>query len=703
VLRYARAVMKAGEVTSDAGAHGAEREGAELARLPLQVGSTAHWSFTRVPIPIGIGLGFILFALDPEINKGNLDDWGAAAVFFLIALTCFAYSAFHGYNAVVRRASDLVLAADGIRRKGGRGRGRRIGWSELSAPYAKVEETTERQLTVVGTLLFVFSRFRAGSPVKEVRVWKLWVYVGGEYRLLAKSDRDLEARSMEAAAQSIACIEEGRRYVAEAPSVPVQGVFCPACGAPAVPADAEHVVCRHCGHAVPMEPQMRSQAAAAAEMRRNRERHAGIIKRLLSQPRAGRTNASLSLLWLLMIAPWPAAIAVFYYYETLDIPSMALGLAPPLLVLVPPAAMLSAWALGRALLVNRGAMQLLTLGFGALAPAREGEAPRCRRCHGSLHDAGVGGVVTCAYCLSDNITGIDLRPFVDNARAEQQTLDAALEARRRAKRGWTLAGVGAFLLLSAAIVTFGAGLAGLSGAVLDREREAPEIVSDEELDDMLADLDRLARQLEGDLSAFPEQEREVLESLELPAVEDVAVAESASGSHWVYGMVRNPNEVGLRRGRIEIVFHGDDDKVVHASNAYPDADLPAGARVPFATSIRDLPPYDRLEVRAKPDVLGLRPYANVVAIEVISFELSSDRTRHEIHARLKHASAEPLTTARLLVIARDERGAIVSRTSRRVEPADLQAGNEVVASARLDYYELAPPAHLEVLAVGNLQ
>jgi hypothetical protein len=448
-------------MASVAGARGSGGASAELARLPLQVGSTAHWSFTRVPIPIGLGLGFILIARDPDLIHGGFDDQGAAFLMILLALTCFAYSAFHLYNAVVRRASDLVLTAEGIRLKGGRGRTRQLRWSELSPPYAEVQETTERQLTVVGTLLFVFSRFRSGFPVRKVTVWKLWVYEGGQRRLLAKSDREIEARSMEAAAQSIACVETGRRYVAEAPSVPVQGVFCPACGAPAVPADADHVPCRHCGQAVPMEAQMRSQAVAAAEMRRNRARHARITKRLLAQPRAGRTNASLASLWLLMIAPWPAAIALFHHYETHDVPVMALGLAPPLMLLVPPAAMLSAWALGRARLVNRGAMQLLTLGFGALAPVREGEAPRCRRCHGPLHDAGVGGVVTCGYCQSDNITGIDLRPFVDQARAEQQTLDATLDARRRAKIVWTLAGGGALLLLAAATLLFAAGLAGL--------------------------------------------------------------------------------------------------------------------------------------------------------------------------------------------------------------------------------------------------
>lgn len=227
------------------------------------------------------------------------------------------------------------------------------------------------------------------------------------------------------------------------------------------PVDAEHTPCGHCGKLVPLDPHTRSQAAATTELGRSRARVSKIIKRLLVQPRAGRTNASLAPLWVLMIAPWPAAIGLYYVYRDQSLSSMALGLPPLLLLLVPPAAMLAAWALGRAKLVNRSAMQILTLGFGALAPAREGEPPRCRRCHGPLEDAGVGGVATCGYCSSDNVTGIDLRPFVDRARAEEQTLDAVLAERRSEKIKWAAAGAGAAALLLLACITYGAGLAGL--------------------------------------------------------------------------------------------------------------------------------------------------------------------------------------------------------------------------------------------------
>ncbi len=176
-----------------------------------------------MPIPIGLGIGFITVPLTPSLHPGyqHWADYGVAGIFFLVGLTCLAYSAFHAYQAVVRRASDLVLTTSGIRLKGSRGRGTKVGWNELDPPYADVQEVVERQLTVVGTLLFVFSRFSAGSPIRNVTVWKLWLFASGQRRLLAKSDREDEARSMEAAAQSIVSVEEGRRYVAQAPAVPV--------------------------------------------------------------------------------------------------------------------------------------------------------------------------------------------------------------------------------------------------------------------------------------------------------------------------------------------------------------------------------------------------------------------------------------------------------------------------------------------------
>jgi hypothetical protein len=57
-------------------------------------------------------------------------------------------------------------------------------------------------------------------------------------------------------------------------------------------------------------------------------------------------------------------------------------------------------------------------------------------------------VSQCRYCAAENIVGLDLRPSVNQARAEQQTFDEALRTRSREKRLWTtLSVVSAFVLL----------------------------------------------------------------------------------------------------------------------------------------------------------------------------------------------------------------------------------------------------------------
>jgi hypothetical protein len=99
---------------------------------------------------------------------------------------------------------------------------------------------------------------------------------------------------------------------------------------------------------------------------------------------------------------------------------------------------LGGFFMARGRLADRGALQLLTLGFGALAPRKDGEPSRCRRCQGPLPTAGIGGVTHCAYCSAENIVGMDLRPSLDPARTEQHNFDDALKKRAKEKLLWTI-------------------------------------------------------------------------------------------------------------------------------------------------------------------------------------------------------------------------------------------------------------------------
>ena len=261
------------------------------ARLPLGVGTTAHASFTRAVVPLLVGLVFGAVGVDMA-SGGELaepGDWIAVVITFGLAALAVAYSAFHLYRAYRLRASDLVIDARSLRVRGGMGSGVCIGWAELDPPYAEVEHALERQLSFWGGLALVF--LRAGWPVKRVDLWKLWLYRGGEALLVAKADREIEAQSMRAAVETVAAIAKGRRYVAGAPAVPVRGLLCPICGAPASPDDAPEVRCLNCDGRVPVDAAMREQAAAARVLADSRDRVTRITRKLLRQPRAGARRA----------------------------------------------------------------------------------------------------------------------------------------------------------------------------------------------------------------------------------------------------------------------------------------------------------------------------------------------------------------------------------------------------------------------------
>jgi hypothetical protein len=262
--------------------------------------------------------------------------------------------------------------------------------------------------------------------------------------MVGETDRPIERDSMLAAAASVCAVVSGQRYVAQAPAIAARIVSCHRCGGPAVPDDAPWVPCVYCGARVALPDDVRGQAAATKAQSPGRSRTGEIIAKLRDQPRAARANAWLLVLSFLMFGAWPLGWGLIAYRVLDD----GFQLTDLLFLTLPFAAVLAGFFLARGRLADRGALQLLTLGFGALAPARDGEPSRCRRCQGPLPAAGLGGVTRCRYCGGENIVGIDLRPSVDQARAEQSGFDDALAARRKEKRLWmVLSLVATFALL----------------------------------------------------------------------------------------------------------------------------------------------------------------------------------------------------------------------------------------------------------------
>ena len=403
-----------------------------LARLPLQIGTTATWGAARGAVALFPGLAIIAAGVAMLIGVDG--EAGIAVIAFGALLV--VYAIWHLWIALKTRASDVLLHIEGVHVDGGRLNGSRFGWNELQAPFAQVEQTTATRLVLWRIFVFALSLASRSrnitSPVAEVTVWKLWLHHRGARQLVAETDRAIEASSLSAAASSIEAVMNGRKYVNEAPTIAAQVTLCNACGAPAVPDDAPAVVCAYCKQWVPLPPHVRGQAAAARAMQQSRATTQKMIAKLLEQPRATTTNVWLLVFTLLMFGAWPIGWGIIGYrvlddgFQPVDVAFLAL----------PFAAVAGGFFFARGRLADRGALQLLTLGFGALAPRREGEPSRCRRCQGPLPDAGLGGVTQCRYCHAENIVGLDLRPSVDPARAEQATFDEALKKRAREKILW---------------------------------------------------------------------------------------------------------------------------------------------------------------------------------------------------------------------------------------------------------------------------
>jgi hypothetical protein len=415
-----------------------------LARLPLQIGTTATWSAGRSAATLfpGIALLGAAAAIVVTIHTGKL-----ALVVLVPGVLLIVFAISHMIGAVRNRASDLMLLTSGLVVDGGRLHGSSMPWSELTPPFAEVEETNVRRITlkVIGLIVLsmMMERLMVVSAREPVRVWRLHVHHRGQRLMVGETDRPIERDSMVAAAASVCAVVSGQRYVAQAPTVAARIVSCNRCGGPAVPDDAPWVQCAYCGAQVALPDDVRGQAAATKSQSPEQSRTGEIIARLRDQPRAARANAWLLILSFLMFGAWPIGWGLIAYRVLDD----GFQLTDVLFLALPFAAVLAGFFLARGRLADRGALQLLTLGFGALAPAREGEPSRCRRCQGPLPAAGLGGVTRCRYCAAENIVGIDLRPSVDQARAEQSGFDDALRARRKEKALWASLTVVATLAL----------------------------------------------------------------------------------------------------------------------------------------------------------------------------------------------------------------------------------------------------------------
>jgi hypothetical protein len=402
-----------------------------LVRLPLQVGTTATWAIARAAVAAAPGLGLIVLGIWSLIafESGEV----AVAIGATGGLLVF-YAGYYVLHGLDTRASDLLVFRDRLRVEGGSDHGLEVAWSAVYEPWAGVSDGHSSRLVLWKVPLTAIALVggEGVDPYAKLPIWRLWVRFDGKEHILAESDRPEEARSLRAAAATIAAIAAGKRHTETSPQLGTEHANCSSCNAPLLPDDAAQVECRYCHQIVELPAKFRERAAGVKSMEGARSKMKRRIEALLEQPGATRSNLWLLVLSLVMFAAWPIGWGVLAQhtlangFHLIDLPYLA----------APLAAVLGGFLFARARLADRRAMQLLTLGYGALAPEREGEPSKCRRCLGPLPDAGLGAVSTCRYCGSDSIVGIDLRPVIDKARAEDASFERALKTRRRERLLW---------------------------------------------------------------------------------------------------------------------------------------------------------------------------------------------------------------------------------------------------------------------------
>lgn len=413
-------------------------------RLPLSVGTGSLWSWARAVLGLatvaGLALALSSF-VQRDLDGGSLVGMVLSLIFLVMFILFVAQNA---RRALQRGASDLMLDDKGIRVSGGLADGLELGWSELQAPGASVDERDDRRVTLAGmfgsvvmtglTLATSGENYEGPRPTgddldpnADVGKWVLVLH-GITNHDVAETDESSEARSFKSARSSIAAAHAGRTEAAAQPTVERTFLTCPSCAGPQVLVDAATVTCPFCAATVPVSDEFRRQAQAVAALGQSFARPRDTVARLQHQP-LGRTVALVIAAGAVLMA---LSFVVFWGLAWTKPGRFTVELVPlPLAVMGLTVSLIRAW------LARRGALRMLSLGYGALAPAQQGQAPRCRRCIGPLPGSPAGAVERCGYCGTDNVMGIDLRPVVHATRAAEETLEPMLAQLARERR-WAL-------------------------------------------------------------------------------------------------------------------------------------------------------------------------------------------------------------------------------------------------------------------------
>ena len=205
-----------------------------------------------------------------------------------------------------------------------------------------------------------------------------------------------------------------------------------------------------------MPQETAQRIAASRKVNANRSVSNDLVKKLLQQPGAHETNSRILWVAIPMLLAWPIALgALGARAATETLTSIDVFVLP----VVPFLVVGGLFTVLRASLVDRQALRLLTLDFGAQPPLRKGDPHTCRRCGAPLEERPGEVLVTCAYCMCDNVLGLDLGREVAPTEHQARSLEESFRERASETRLWgALKAVGIVLLtLGGAGVVLGAG------------------------------------------------------------------------------------------------------------------------------------------------------------------------------------------------------------------------------------------------------
>jgi hypothetical protein len=380
-------------------------------RLPLSTGAS--------PANLALGIGVIGFLGSAPIFLGSvLPNWVALVCGLLIALWFFALCTLP-FIAKKRRASDVLVTAQGISIASGPHRGRALGWDEMARKPP------------------VF------TPAPKDGDAKL-VLPGG---IEAVSSEPEEIASLENLSSTLGALASG--YAAAHTPDPeddldVEVARCPSCGAPITPSHEATTTCRHCSAAAPVPDELRREVDHLRSLASSRTTTARALAVLGRWPRAASVNLVLALAALPLVLGWPAAGVLgseFFQYRdvfswrdmgVLFVSTVALTLA------------LVFWLERQ--VVHRQAFGLVVATFHAVR--LESDELGCHNCGAPLAASSDAALIVCAYCRCDNVVlGLDLPPRVRAEARQAAALDVILAERVRSMRTWRWLSVAAVVLL----------------------------------------------------------------------------------------------------------------------------------------------------------------------------------------------------------------------------------------------------------------